>query len=369
VIRAELDALADDAQRLWLRPIALVAGDAGAAAVERGLALPLAGSAIAFTAVEALARRGADIVAAVASLAALGRWSAGQTPAARARIESRLEALAARRADWAGFALDRPLLMGILNITPDSFSDGGRFLAPEDAVAQGCALLAAGADIIDVGGESTRPGAQPVAPNEETRRLAPVIGPLAASGAIVSVDTRHAAVMEMALAAGARIVNDVTALAGDPASLGVVARRGAAVVLMHMQGEPRTMQLEPRYALPSLDVVEALAARVEACVEAGIPAARIVVDPGIGFGKSEAHNLEILARLSLCQALGTGVMVGLSRKSLVGRTAGAGVDARLPGSLAGALHALGQGAQILRVHDVAETRQAVTLWRAIAAGG
>jgi len=191
---------------------------------------------------------------------------------------------------------------------------------------------------------------------------------LAATGAPVSVDTRHAATMAMALAAGARIVNDVSALA-DPDSSAIIARAGASVVLMHMQGEPATMQRDPRYSFAPLDVLEFLAARVAACEAAGIPRARVAIDPGIGFGKTQAHNLQILGRLALFQSLGTGVMVGVSRKSLVGRLAGAPAEARLPGSLAGALDAVRKGAQIVRVHDVAETRQALLLQGAIEGGG
>jgi dihydropteroate synthase len=195
-----------------------------------------------------------------------------------------------------------------------------------------------------------------------------VIRALAAADAVVSIDTRHAGVMAMALASGARIVNDVSALAGDRDSIGVVARAQAPVVLMHMAGEPATMQHAPRYDLAPLDVAEALAARVTACAAAGIPADRVVIDPGIGFGKARRHNLGILSRLTLLHGIGCAVMVGLSRKSIIGEIAGVPADKRLPGSLAGALHALGAGVHILRVHDVAETRQAVALWRSIDGG-
>jgi dihydropteroate synthase len=250
-------------------------------------------------------------------------------------------------------------------VTPDSFSDGGEFLAPADAIAQGRAMLAAGADIIDVGGESTRPHAAPVAPEIEIARVEPVLRGLAEAGAVLSIDTRHASVMAMALRSGAHIVNDVTALTGDPASLGVVAHARAAVVMMHMQGEPQTMQDDPRYRLASLDIAEYLAGRVAAARAGGIAAENIVVDPGIGFGKTRAHNLEILARIALLHGIGTGVIVGISRKSLVGGK----LAERLPGSLAGALHAASQGVQLLRVHDVPETRQALTLAGAIAEAG
>jgi dihydropteroate synthase len=362
VIALDLAALNDLALRPWLRPIALLSGSDAARAMATGTALPLAGGPLAFGSVEILVRQDGAVRAATATLAQLR--ALGSPTIAR-----HLAALSAPRAPWAGFAFDRPLLMGIVNVTPDSFSDGGAFADPARAIAQGRALRAAGADILDIGGESTRPGAVPVAPEEERRRVEPVIRALAGDGAIVSVDTRSAAVMAAALDGGARIVNDVTALAGDRDSLALVARRGAAAVLMHMQGEPATMQKSPRYTLTSLDVVEALAARIAACVAAGIPQERLVVDPGIGFGKAPRHNLELLKRLTLLHGLGCGVMIGLSRKSLIGNLVAAPVGERLPGSLAGALSALSQGVQILRVHDVAETRQAMTVWRAIAEGG
>ncbi len=353
----------------WLRPLGILRGSLGARAIAAGLGMPLAGGNAAFTMVEALARRpDGGIDSAIAPFPRIRAWAEAGDARISAHVTARLEALGANRPAWAGLSLERPLVMGIVNVTPDSFSDGGSFADPARAVAHGRALLAAGADILDIGGESTRPGADPVAPEEEIRRIAPLIEPLVTAGAVVSVDTRHATVMTMALAKGARIINDVTALGGDPESLGVVARSGASVVLMHMQGEPKTMQAAPTYALASLDVLEALALRVAACEHAGIPRARIVIDPGIGFGKAPQHNLELLSRLSLFQALGTGVMIGLSRKSLVGRIVQAPVDQRLPGSLAGALHALAEGVQIVRVHDVAETRQAIALWQAIADG-
>jgi dihydropteroate synthase len=359
----------EEALRLRFRPLALLSGAAAARAIVAGAALPLAGGPLALSMVECLLRRGDGIAAGPAAVTQLQAWSTHQGERAAEAIRSGLDRLCAKRPRWAGFALDRPLIMGILNVTPDSFSDGGAFLAPETAVARGRALLAAGADLLDIGGESTRPGAAPVAPEEEWRRIEPVLRPLAAAGVPISVDTRHALVMAQALAAGARIVNDVTALAGEAASFGIVAQAGAAAILMHMQGEPQTMQHTPQYSLPSLDILEALEARVAVCEAAGIPRDRLAIDPGIGFGKAPRHNLEILARLALFHGLGCAVAIGVSRKSLVGRLTGAQVEERLPGSLAGALYALGQGVQILRVHDVAETRQAVTFWQAIAGSG
>ena len=269
-------------------------------------------------------------------------------------------------ATFAGLSLARALVMGVVNVTPDSFSDGGLTLDPEAAIARGRALLAAGAEIIDIGGESTRPGAAAIDPAEEAARVVPVVRMLAQAGAVVSVDTRNAKTMAAALDAGARIVNDVTALTGDPAALALVAARKADVVLMHMKGDPRTMQDDPRYADVAGEVRDYLAGRVAACVQAGIPRDRIAVDPGIGFGKTAAHNVELLAGLDRLAALGCAVVLGVSRKSFIGKLS-RGEDAknRLAGSLAAALAGVARGAHILRVHDVAETRQALTVWAAI----
>ena len=357
-----------DAASLWLRPLGLLRGSAAEAAVENCSALPLAGGPLAFALAEALALRDGMLVAVPATLAALHGWAMAQGAAMAARVVGQLASLTAKRPDWAGLALDRPLVMGVVNVTPDSFSDGGDFADPVSAIAAGRAMLAEGADIVDIGGESTRPGAAPVSPEEEIARVAPVIAALVDSGAVVSIDTRHAAVMEAALAKGARIVNDVSALTGDPASSRVVARAGAAVVLMHMKGEPATMQREPVYADAPIEVANYLALRIADCAAAGIGAERIVVDPGIGFGKRKAHNLEILERIALLHTLGCGLLLGVSRKSLIGALSNAAPPKdRLPGSLAGALHGLSQGVQLLRVHDVAATRQAIAIWQGIAA--
>ncbi|MGE5441611.1 MAG: dihydropteroate synthase [Bacteroidota bacterium] len=272
-----------------------------------------------------------------------------------------------RRPVFAGLPLTRTLLMGVVNVTPDSFSDGGEVLDAPGAVARGSAMLDAGADILDVGGESTRPGAAPVTVAEEIARVVPVVRELAAAGAPVSIDTRRAAVMEAAIASGARIVNDVTALTGDPRSRSLIAETGVSVILMHMQGEPATMQLAPHYEDAAREVHGWLAEQVAACEAAGIGRQRIAVDPGIGFGKTADYNLEILAALDKYAALGCALVVGVSRKSFIGRLSrGEPPKQRLPGSLAAALAAVARGAHILRVHDVGETRQALSVWHAIA---
>ena len=269
---------------------------------------------------------------------------------------------------FAGLALTRPLLMGIVNVTPDSFSDGGDFAHADDAIAQGRRLVDDGADIIDVGGESTRPGSAPTSVAEELARVEPVVAALAKAGALVSIDTRHASVMRAAIAAGARIVNDVTALTADRDSLAVVAASGASVVLMHMQGEPGTMQVAPHYRDAPGEIADYLRGRVEACRAAGISDERIAIDPGIGFGKTVEHNVQILARLDRFTDVGVAVLVGLSRKGFIGKLSrGEAPKAREPGSIAGAIAAAEGGADILRVHDVAATRQALAVWQAIRA--
>ncbi|HEY5829626.1 MAG TPA: dihydropteroate synthase [Hyphomicrobiaceae bacterium] len=269
----------------------------------------------------------------------------------------------------AGLALDRPRLMGIVNVTPDSFSDAGQFLGPEAAIEHALRLEAEGADIIDVGAESTRPGSDPVSLDEELRRTMPVLEGLASRLRVpLSVDTRKAEVMRRAAGAGARLLNDVSALAHDPRALEVAGETGLPVVLMHAQGDPRTMQVDPRYDDVVLDVYDWLAARIEACERAGIPRARLVVDPGIGFGKTLAHNLALIGASSIFHGLGCAILLGASRKSFIARLApGAGGD-RLGGSIAAALAGAAQGVQILRVHDVAATHQALAVWEASLTG-
>jgi dihydropteroate synthase len=257
--------------------------------------------------------------------------------------------------------------MGIVNVTPDSFSDGGRFLDPERAIAHGRRLVEEGADILDVGGESTRPGARAVTAEEELARVAPVLAGLEAVDADASIDTSKVAVAEAALDAGAEIVNDVTALRAEPALAGLCAERGCGVVLMHMQGTPRTMQEDPTYDDVVDDVKAFLAARIEFAVGEGIDEEAIWVDPGIGFGKTVRHNLELLARLAELRELGRPVVVGTSRKRFIGSLTGRDVDDRLGGSVASNVLALARGADVLRVHDVAEMRDALRVAETILA--
>jgi dihydropteroate synthase len=254
--------------------------------------------------------------------------------------------------------------MGVVNVTPDSFSDGGKYLDAEAAIRHGEKLLKDGAEILDVGGESTRPGAEPVGEAEELRRVVPVVAELAKQGA-VSIDTSKAAVAAAAIDAGATMLNDVTALRGDPEMAALCAERGVGVVLMHMPGDPRTMQDDPRYDDVVDDVKAFLAGRVDGAVSAGIAEARIWLDPGIGFGKTLAHNLELLRRLGELRELGRPLVIGASRKSFIGKVDGSTVDERIGGSLASAVLAAAEGADVLRVHDVAETAQALAVASAI----
>ncbi|MCZ8171260.1 MAG: dihydropteroate synthase [Brevundimonas sp.] len=257
--------------------------------------------------------------------------------------------------------------MGILNITPDSFSDGGQFMDdPDVAAAHAAVMLEAGAAIIDTGGESTRPGAAAVWEGDELKRVIPMIERLASSGAAISIDTRRPAVMEAALAAGAHIINDVSALRHDPRSLEFAARSGVPVVLMHASGDGEDLHANSTYGDVVLDVFDWLATRRDAAIAAGIPREKIVLDPGIGFGKSVADNLALLNALPLFHALGQPLLVGVSRKRMIGALSGeAPAHQRLGGSIMLATKALEAGVQLLRVHDVPETVQALRVWRGL----
>ncbi|MDO5369500.1 dihydropteroate synthase [Paracoccus sp. (in: a-proteobacteria)] len=275
-----------------------------------------------------------------------------------------IAALTAPRPPVLGLAVDAPRIMGIVNVTPDSFSDGGRWNA-DGGIAHGRGLAAEGAHILDIGGESTRPGSQAVPVPDEIARILPAVRALSGETA-VSLDTRKAAVAREGVMAGAGMVNDVSGLDFDPGMAAVVAETGAALCLMHAQGVPETMQDDPRYDNVLLDVHDALALRIARAEAAGISRDRIVIDPGIGFGKTQDHNLAILRRISLYHGLGVPVLLGASRKRFVGAVGGGKeAAARDPGSLAVTLAAVQQGIQIHRVHDVAGTRQGLALWQAI----
>ena len=266
---------------------------------------------------------------------------------------------------WAGLSLEQPHVMGILNVTPDSFSDGGKFDHIDTALAQAQLMVAQGASIIDVGGESTRPGAAEVSVSEEIERVRPVIEALDAQGVLVSIDTRKPAVMQAAAVAGAGLINDVTGLTGDPQSMAVALDLNLPVCVMHMQGEPKTMQAAPSYTDAPAEVFEFLVGQAEALMRGGMIADKICLDPGIGFGKTLDHNMQIMARLDELVDAGWPVLLGASRKSFISKLTGAPVDQRLGGSLAAVLAGFGAGVSVFRVHDVAETVQALHVAAAI----
>ncbi len=347
-----------DGARIYLRPIGLERGQSKAAVGWR-----LCGDAP-FTRCQVLIRDADKVSTATADLKEVLDWSEHQGAAHRDRVARLVDCLVSRRPPFAGLALDRPRIMGVINVTPDSFSDGGAYLDAPSAIRHGQALARTGADILDIGGESTRPGAEAVSQPDEIGRVVPVIRGLASGGAVLSIDSRKAQVMAAALKAGATIINDVSALSFDPESMAVAAASKAPVILMHSRGEPATMQAAPDYIHAPLDVYDELEARIASCERAGIPRRRIAVDPGIGFAKTVTHNVDILRALTLFHGLGCAVVLGASRKSFIGHITGADDPAcRLPGSLATASAALDQGVHILRAHDVEETRQLVDVWR------
>ncbi|MGH6786058.1 MAG: dihydropteroate synthase [Novosphingobium sp.] len=348
----------------YLRPIAF----ADSPQSEEGEAVRIAGGMVYASRFALIAREGGRIVS-------RNRYSASELTAALPELPEEA------RAQWDDLRgvhpplqcgartirLDQPQVVGILNVTPDSFSDGGQFMDdPEVAQAHAAAMLEAGAALVDVGGESTRPGAAAVWEGDELKRVIPAIERLAAAGAAISVDTRRPAVMEAALAAGAHLINDVSALRHDPRSMELAARAGVPVVLMHAPGDGDDLHADGAYADVALDVFDWLRQRRDAALAAGIAREHIVLDPGIGFGKSLADNLALLNALPLFHALGQPLMVGASRKRMIGALSNeAGAHQRLGGSVALAIKAIDAGVQLLRVHDVAETIQALRVWRGL----
>ena len=334
----------------YLRPLSLVFGADARTLIASGAAGALGGMGhIGFTQVEIITRDGKSILREIQNFSDF-------------KNNPYISEITKPRSMFAGLDLSRALVMGIVNVTPDSFSDGGEHEEEHSAIDHGLQLAEQGADILDIGGESTRPGSHEVLLDEERQRILPVISALSKTH-VVSVDTRKSELMREAAQAGAKIINDVSALGFDPASMGVVSSGQLPVILMHAQGEPRTMQLAPKYHDVVLDVYDWLAARIEVAVAAGIPKSRICVDPGIGFGKTLQHNLALLQQLTLFHGLGVGVLVGLSRKNMVGVLTGEKVAAkRGAGSVGGALQAAMMGAHILRVHDVKETVDALAVF-------
>lgn len=356
---------------IYIRPLGIYAARAGTASAEtQGEVwggLPLAGGPLAFSALEVLERSAGGTLRRTIGLGELFERDWGRNTLVAADL---LEAIRGARPRLAGLSLDRPRIMGIVNVTPDSFSDGGWHNQADAAVRHGLRLAEEGADILDIGGESTRPGSDAVPIEEELRRVIAVIeGLRAKTDKLISIDTRKAEVMRRAAAAGADILNDVSALTHDPDALEVAAESGLPVMLMHAQGDPKTMNDNPQYSDVVLDVFDFLEGRIRACEAAGIPKSRIVADPGIGFGKHLHHNVAVLNAMSLYHGLGVPVLLGASRKKLIGQISNVEDPARrVPGSIAAALNSIAQGVQIVRVHDVAETRQAVAVWEAVQAG-
>jgi dihydropteroate synthase len=351
--------------RIYLRPTGFV--DSPYDAPDQ--AIQLAGGLCWFGQIHVIARMGAQrVLSAIVKVADMPSLSV-QYP----MLAAQWQALTSKRPPLnlgkMSLQLDRPHLMGVLNITPDSFSDGGAYMDAGAAVAQASEMIRAGATLIDVGAESTRPGAKPMTPAEEQARLEPVLVPLCALGTPVSLDTRQVDVMRYGLQQGVAMINDVSALQHDTKSMAVVAEAGCPVVLMHMQGEPGSMLNDPSYDDVLLDVYDMLESRIDACVAAGIQRENIIIDPGIGFGKNLRHNLDLINGLSLFHALGAPVLLGVSRKRMIGALSKEEApDDRLAGSLALAQAGLSQGVQLLRVHDVAASQQLLKVWQGLRDG-
>jgi dihydropteroate synthase len=350
-------ALSSSAQ-LYLMPAEIVSGPFAAGLLSADRAVPLAQFGHAFSSVHMAARTRDSLNA--------YHLNVKEARGLHDTADEILSALQAPLPIFAGMDMNVPIVMGIVNATPDSFSNQGEHYAAEDAIAAALSMVEAGARIIDVGGESTRPGAEIVPVDEEIRRIEPVVRALANKGICVSIDTRNAATMAFAVSCGARIINDVTALTGDADAMRVVASCDAGVILMHMQGEPQTMQHSPDYAFAPFDVFDYLRERVAACEAAGIDRSRLCVDPGIGFGKTMDHNLSIMRWLGIYRGLGLPVLLGVSRKSLIQHVCGdIPPQQRVPGSLALAVQGVRSGANIVRVHDVPETVQALRMVQAV----
>jgi dihydropteroate synthase len=351
-----------DGARVYLVPVGFVFGG------PQGR--PIGNSGIKFLSVRAIVRDGNDVVfdKQVDASLGLGELMKAMPASLREAAEQQLQNIAKPRQpikldDNKQLVFARPIIMGVLNVTPDSFSDGGDYLDHQAAIARARAMVAEGAHIIDIGGESTRPGAKPVWEGEEAERVIPVIKALANDGIPISIDSRHSVVMEKAVAAGAHIINDVTALSYDPESINVAATAGKPVILMHSKGQPETMQDDPYYNHVLLDIYDYLEERVKACELVGLTRDRLVVDPGIGFGKRVLKdNMTLINNIGLFHSLGCPLMLGASRKRFIEAVTGeTEASKRGPGSMTAAIIAMQQGCHIYRVHDVAETAQALKM--------
>ena len=354
-------------REIYVRPLGLYPAAAGNDADEVWGGLRLASGWLDFTGVEVIERNGAAIERRIAGIGEFLERDWGRRALNAADM---FELIRQPRGRLVGLDMARPHIMGIVNVTPDSFSDGGRHATSQAAVEHALKLEREGAAILDIGGESTRPGAETVGEDEELRRILPVIEAVSEKcEALISVDTRKPRVMREAVAAGADIINDVSALSFDPEALETAAELDVPVALMHALGDPKTMQDSPEYEDVQLDVFDYLEARIEAAMRQGMKRENLIVDPGIGFGKTLEHNLALTSGLSLLHGLGVALLFGASRKRFIGTLIGVeDAAARVSGSVAAALAAVAQGAQIVRVHDVAETRQALDVWQAATCG-
>jgi dihydropteroate synthase len=340
--------------KTYYRPLGLCYGPDAAKLVSQCRAGLLGGNTnIAFTLVERIFRDGGTVTREI-------------VPYTDVTDVEAVKLITVSRGAFAGLSMANPIVMGIVNVTPDSFSDGGQHGNADAGAAHGLQLAEEGAHILDVGGESTRPGSETVPVDEEMSRVIPAIERLSQAGHVVSVDTRKSQVMRAAAKAGAAIINDVSALRYDPESLKTIAELGCPIILMHAQGDPRTMQLNPHYDDVALDVYDHLEERVQACLDAGIAHANIAVDPGIGFGKTFRHNVDLLNQVTLFHGLGVAILIGLSRKGFIGALTGEKLAKnRVNGSVGGAVHAALNGVQIIRVHDVKATVEALSVAMAV----
>ncbi|PCI50881.1 MAG: dihydropteroate synthase [Alphaproteobacteria bacterium] len=351
---------------IYIQPLGILRGCVASEAVKAGQARWLAGGPLAFSMVKVIFRQGAVRYGeALVPLCRLDNYVSDMISSQQEDISVLLQNISDVRSPRGALEWRQPLLQGIVNVTPDSFSDGGRYMRRDLAISHARRLIEAGADFIDIGGESTRPGATKVTLDEELDRVIPVITGLSDIRVPISIDTRNRQVMECALEAGATLINDVSALSHDSRSLDYVAGVDCPVILMHARNDPGNMQDNPCYDDVLLDVYDYLKKRLEICRNAGIARARIIIDPGIGFGKTVDHNMELMANLSLFHGLGVPLLLGVSRKSFIGHiTAEKNPDERLAGSLAFGQMGYDQGVQILRVHDIRESRQARDIWLA-----
>lgn len=354
-------------QKFYLQPQGFLRGcSASSAGFKR-----LNGGDLYFSAVRIIERVGKEVTSVLLYSNGIDNFLKSKNNTERNFIETLLENMTSECAPLTlegGHVLewDVPIIQGVLNVTPDSFSDGGSFDSVEAAITQAEHMIEAGADIIDIGGESTKPGAISVSVDQELSRVIPVIEKLSSEDVMISIDSRNADIMSSALKAGAQIINDVSALTHDPRALEVVLKSSAPVILMHAQGTPQNMQNNPSYDNAVLDIYDYLESRVHTCIKAGIAKNRLIIDPGIGFGKTLDHNLEILSNISIFHGLGVPLLIGVSRKRFIGELSGEDIPKqRVPGSITAAMSAIEQGVQIIRVHDVSETKQGMAVFNAI----